>query len=112
MDLLARYTEKDEDEDAEEDEEGTSPKENTENQQVRPPSPSPSSSSPDASPVRLMVPKKSAAPDVDDTLILLAPSLSKSMASGPVDPSRRSINFNPAYDQLWLALLILSLKME
>lgn len=56
--------------------------------------------SPDSSPLRLMFPRKSCAPDVDDTLLALGPV--GSVASfRPVDPSQRKIDFNPSYDQLW-----------
>ncbi|MCO5596381.1 hypothetical protein L7F22_050442 [Adiantum nelumboides] len=57
-------------------------------------------SSPDSSPFRLVMPSKSCAPAVDESLLALAP-IDKSSITGPVDPSQRKINFNPTYDQLW-----------
>lgn len=60
--------------------------------------------SPDSSPPRLIFPKKSSAPAVDDTLLALGPvggSRSSSLLTRPVDPSRRQVHFNPSYDQLW-----------
>ncbi|XP_011041458.1 PREDICTED: pre-mRNA-processing factor 17-like isoform X1 [Populus euphratica] len=59
-------------------------------------------SSPDASPPRLL-PSKSAAPKVDDTMLALTAAYQ--MLSKPIDPVQHVVAFNPTYDQLWAPVL-------
>ncbi|KAH9320838.1 hypothetical protein KI387_015477, partial [Taxus chinensis] len=59
-------------------------------------------SSPDSSPLRLSLPSKSCAPQVDETLMALGvPGAKKDLHSKPIDPVQHSVGFNPTYDQLW-----------
>ncbi|PPS06863.1 hypothetical protein GOBAR_AA13781 [Gossypium barbadense] len=60
----------------------------------------PSTSSPDSSPPRL-IPSKSAAPKVDDTMLALTVAKAHQSHSKPIDPSQHVVAFNPTYDQLW-----------
>ncbi|PPD96298.1 hypothetical protein GOBAR_DD06670 [Gossypium barbadense] len=60
----------------------------------------PSTSSPDSSPPRL-IPSKSAAPKVDDTMLALTVAKAHQSHSQPIDPSQHVVAFNPTYDQLW-----------
>ncbi|KAG9154801.1 hypothetical protein Leryth_020078 [Lithospermum erythrorhizon] len=53
------------------------------------------SSSPESSPLRIL-PTKSAAPRVDDTMLAGSQAQPK-----PLDPTQHVVNFNPTYDQLW-----------
>ncbi|GAA0158746.1 RNA splicing factor [Lithospermum erythrorhizon] len=53
------------------------------------------SSSPESSPLRIL-PTKSAAPKVDDTMLAGSQAQPK-----PLDPTQHVVNFNPTYDQLW-----------
>lgn len=64
------------------------------------------SSSPDSSPLRLALPAKSCAPDVDETLMALGVpgSEKKNNHNKPIDPTQHSVAFNPSYDQLWAPL--------
>lgn len=57
-------------------------------------------SSPDSSPPRLL-PAKSAAPKVDDTMLALAVAQAHQTLSKPIDPVQHAVAFNPTYDQLW-----------
>jgi pre-mRNA-processing factor 17 len=59
-------------------------------------------SSPDSSPPRLL-PSKSAAPKVDDTMLAL--TVANQMLSKPIDPVQHVVAFNPTYDQLWAPVL-------
>ncbi|KAJ6321536.1 hypothetical protein OIU77_011581 [Salix suchowensis] len=60
-------------------------------------------SSPDSpSPPRLL-PSKSAAPKVDDTMLAL--TVANQTLSKPIDPVQHSVAFNPTYDQLWAPVL-------
>jgi pre-mRNA-processing factor 17 len=59
-------------------------------------------SSPDSSPPRLL-PSKSAAPKVDDTMLAL--TVANQMLSKPIDPVQHVVAFNPTYDQMWAAVL-------
>ncbi|KAJ6898472.1 pre-mRNA-processing factor 17 isoform X1 [Populus alba x Populus x berolinensis] len=59
-------------------------------------------SSPDSSPPRLL-PSKSAAPKVDDTMLAL--TVANQMLSKPIDPVQHVVSFNPTYDQLWAPVL-------
>ncbi|KAI5573076.1 hypothetical protein BDE02_10G055400 [Populus trichocarpa] len=59
-------------------------------------------SSPDSSPPRLL-PSKSAAPKVDDTMLAL--TVANQMLSKPIDPVQHVVTFNPTYDQLWAPVL-------
>lgn len=65
-----------------------------------------SSSSPDSSPLRLALPAKSCAPEVDETLMALGVpgSEKKNNYNKPIDPTQHSVTFNPSYDQLWAPL--------
>jgi pre-mRNA-processing factor 17 len=60
-------------------------------------------SSPESSPVRLLEPRRSAAPEVSDSMLVV--SAPGSVASGnkrkPLDPSQRKVNYNPTAEQLW-----------
>ncbi|XVF19042.1 hypothetical protein REPUB_Repub11eG0076300 [Reevesia pubescens] len=60
----------------------------------------PSTSSPDSSPPRL-IPSKSAAPKVDDTMLALTAARAHQTQSKPIDPTQHVVAFNPTYDQLW-----------
>ncbi|KAH1129604.1 hypothetical protein J1N35_000982 [Gossypium stocksii] len=60
----------------------------------------PSTSSPDSSLPRL-IPSKSAAPKVDDTMLALTVAKAHQSHSKPIDPSQHVVAFNPTYDQLW-----------
>ncbi|OAY34556.1 pre-mRNA-processing factor 17 isoform X1 [Manihot esculenta] len=57
-------------------------------------------SSPDSSPPRLL-PAKSAAPKVDDTMLALTVAQANQTISKPIDPVHHVVAFNPKYDQLW-----------
>ncbi|KAJ9176398.1 hypothetical protein P3X46_011715 [Hevea brasiliensis] len=57
-------------------------------------------SSPDSSPPRLL-PSKSAAPKVDDTMLALTVAQANQTLSKPIDPVHHAVAFNPTYDQLW-----------
>uniref|UniRef100_A0A0C9QWX3 Pre-mRNA-processing factor 17 n=1 Tax=Wollemia nobilis TaxID=56998 RepID=A0A0C9QWX3_9CONI len=60
------------------------------------------SSSPDSSPLRLTLPRKSCAPKVDEILMALgAPGAPKDAHGRPIDPVQHTVAFNPTYDQLW-----------
>ncbi|KAJ6890368.1 pre-mRNA-processing factor 17 isoform X2 [Populus alba x Populus x berolinensis] len=59
-------------------------------------------SSPDSSPPRLL-PSKSAAPKVDDTMLAL--TVANQMLSKPIDPVQHVVAFNPNYDQMWAPVL-------
>ncbi|XP_034914667.1 uncharacterized protein [Populus alba] len=59
-------------------------------------------SSPDSSPPRLL-PSKSAAPKVDDTMLAL--TVANQMLSKPIDPVQHVVAFNPTYDQMWAPVL-------
>jgi pre-mRNA-processing factor 17 len=59
-------------------------------------------SSPDSSPPRLL-PSKSAAPKVDDTMLAL--TVANQMLSKPIDPVQHVVAFNPTSDQLWAPVL-------
>ncbi|KAJ6719339.1 PRE-MRNA-PROCESSING FACTOR 17 [Salix purpurea] len=59
-------------------------------------------SSPDSSPPRLL-PSKSAAPIVDDTMLALA--VANQTLSKPIDPVQHAVAFNPTYDHLWAPVL-------
>ena len=61
-----------------------------------------SNSSPDSSPPRLL-PSKSAALIVDDTMLALA--VANQTLSKPIDPVQHAVAFNPTYDQLWAPVL-------
>ncbi|KAL6187075.1 hypothetical protein ACLB2K_043190 [Fragaria x ananassa] len=65
-----------------------------------PNSPASSSSSPESSPPRLL-PPKSAAPQVDDTMLALTVAKNRSAMTRPIDPTQHLVDFNPTYDQLW-----------
>nr|KYP60737.1 Pre-mRNA-processing factor 17 [Cajanus cajan] len=52
-----------------------------------------------SSPPRLL-PGRSAAPKVDDTMLALTVT-SSSALSRPIDPTQHLVGFNPSYDQLW-----------
>lgn len=57
--------------------------------------------SPDSSPIR-MLPSKSAAPKVDDTMLALTVAGEAARAqSKPLDPTQHVVGFNPTYEQLW-----------
>ncbi|KAH1067911.1 hypothetical protein J1N35_032898 [Gossypium stocksii] len=60
----------------------------------------PSTQSADSSPPRLM-PSKSAAPKVDDTMLALTAAEARQAQSRPIDPTQHVVAFNPTYDQLW-----------
>ncbi|CAN6438924.1 unnamed protein product [Victoria cruziana] len=60
-------------------------------------------SSPDSSPMRLELPSKSCAPQVDDAVVALGvadPNLSRN-SEKPIDPVQHVVSFNPTFDQLW-----------
>ncbi|KAH7510741.1 uncharacterized protein LOC125420305 isoform X2 [Ziziphus jujuba] len=56
--------------------------------------------SPESSPPRV-IPSKSSAPKVDDTLLALTVANAHRSASKPIDPTQHAVTFNPKYDQLW-----------
>ncbi|KAG5603900.1 hypothetical protein H5410_025392 [Solanum commersonii] len=57
--------------------------------------------SPDSSPIR-MLPSKSTAPKVDDTMLALAITGEAARAqSKPLDPTQHLVGFNSMYEQLW-----------
>ncbi|MBA0806566.1 hypothetical protein Gohar_022438, partial [Gossypium harknessii] len=60
----------------------------------------PSTQSADSSPPRL-IPSKSAAPKVDDTMLALTAAEARQAQSRPIDPTQHVVAFNPTYDQLW-----------
>ncbi|PNY08390.1 pre-mRNA-processing factor 17-like protein [Trifolium pratense] len=53
----------------------------------------------DSSPPRLL-PSRSAAPKVDDTMLALSVADPKTL-SKPIDPTQHAVGYNPTYDQLW-----------
>ncbi|KAF5741065.1 pre-mRNA-processing factor 17-like isoform X1 [Tripterygium wilfordii] len=57
-------------------------------------------SSPDSSPPRLL-PVKSSAPKVDDTMLALTVAQARQTVTKPIDPVQHAVAFNPTYDQLW-----------
>ncbi|BBM98947.1 pre-mRNA-processing factor 17 [Marchantia polymorpha subsp. ruderalis] len=61
----------------------------------------------EGSPLRLMVPRKSAAPEVSDMLLVSSSAGSKfgPEKRKPIDPSQHSVNYNPTYDQLWTPIV-------
>jgi pre-mRNA-processing factor 17 len=77
MDLLNKYS----DPDSSDDENPNSPDDN------------------DSSPPRLL-PSRSAAPQVDDTMLALSVADPKTL-SKPIDPTQHAVGYNPTYDQLW-----------
>nr|XP_016511916.1 PREDICTED: pre-mRNA-processing factor 17-like isoform X1 [Nicotiana tabacum] len=86
MDLLQSYAD---------DEAAESPPQNPNSQT------SDQSPSPDSSPIR-MLPSKSAAPIVDDTMLALTVAGEAARAqSKPLDPTHHLVGFNPTYEQLW-----------
>ncbi|PQP95654.1 pre-mRNA-processing factor 17 isoform X2 [Prunus yedoensis var. nudiflora] len=62
--------------------------------------PSSTTSSPKASPPRLLL-AKSAAPNVDGTMLALTVADGQRFLSRPIDPTQHIVGFNPTYDQLW-----------
>ncbi|CAN0924014.1 Pre-mRNA-processing factor 17 [Linum grandiflorum] len=58
------------------------------------------SSSPDSSPPRLLQ-GRSAAPEVDDTMLALTVAKKNLSSSRPIDPNQHQVFVNPTYDQLW-----------
>ena len=54
----------------------------------------------DSSPIRLMELKKSAAPEVSDSLMVVS-APGTLTAKKPLDPSQRNVNYNPTAEQLW-----------
>ncbi|KAM1102923.1 hypothetical protein ACFX19_011689 [Malus domestica] len=86
MDLLRAYSDQNDDESNE-------PEEHNQNPKSAP-------SSPDASPPRLLS-AKSAAPNVDDTMLALAVAGANRSSTRPIDPTQHIVGFNPTYDQLW-----------
>ncbi|KAH8499762.1 hypothetical protein H0E87_015124 [Populus deltoides] len=56
-------------------------------------------SSPDSSSPPRLLPSKSAAPKVDDTMLAL--TVANQTLSKPIDPVQHAVAFNPTYDQLW-----------
>ncbi|KAG6708263.1 hypothetical protein I3843_06G067300 [Carya illinoinensis] len=86
MDLLRTYTDQN-------DVELDDPEDHNQN-------PNPNTPSPDASPPRLL-PGKSAAPKVDDTMLALTVAQAHHALSRPIDPVQHAVAFNPTYDQLW-----------
>ncbi|OIV90629.1 hypothetical protein TanjilG_01710 [Lupinus angustifolius] len=67
-----------------------------------PDSPPQNPNSPDSSPPRL-IPSRSAAPTVDDTMLAL--TVTSSSSSKPIDPTQHAVAFNPTYDQLWAPIV-------
>lgn len=67
-----------------------------------PSSPPQNPSSPDSSssPPRIL-PGRSAAPSVDDTMLALTVQPHRKTLSNPIDPTQHNVAFNPTYDQLW-----------
>nr|POF12089.1 pre-mrna-processing factor 17 [Quercus suber] len=61
-------------------------------------------SSPEASPPRLL-PAKSAAPKVDDTMLALTVAQANQAHSRPIDPVQHVVAYNPTYDQLWAPIV-------
>ncbi|CAM6124238.1 unnamed protein product [Calypogeia fissa] len=59
-------------------------------------------SSPEGSPIRLMVPRVSAAPEVADDALAV---VKKGQERNPIAPSQHSVNYNPTYDQLWAPIV-------
>uniref|UniRef100_A0A7N0VFP5 Pre-mRNA-processing factor 17 n=1 Tax=Kalanchoe fedtschenkoi TaxID=63787 RepID=A0A7N0VFP5_KALFE len=57
-------------------------------------------SSPDSSPIRIL-PAKSSAPQVDDTMLALTVAQSNLARNKPIDPVQHLVSYNPTYDQLW-----------
>ncbi|CAI5497908.1 unnamed protein product [Closterium sp. Naga37s-1] len=47
---------------------------------------------------RILAPPSSAAPPVSDALLAAVP---RDIMTAPIDPSKRNLQFNPTYDQLW-----------
>ncbi|CAI5469690.1 unnamed protein product [Closterium sp. Yama58-4] len=47
---------------------------------------------------RILAPPSSAAPPVSDALLAAVP---RDILTAPIDPSKRNLQFNPTYDQLW-----------
>ncbi|XP_073059280.1 uncharacterized protein [Primulina eburnea] len=69
-------------------------------------SPPHGSSDPDSSPTRIPLPSKSAAPNVDDTMLSLTVSgQAHSQVHKPLDPTQHVVSFNPTYDQLWTPIV-------
>ncbi|XP_073280489.1 uncharacterized protein [Primulina huaijiensis] len=69
-------------------------------------SPTHGSSDPDSSPTRIPLPSKSAAPNVDDTMLSLTVSgQAHSQVHKPLDPTQHVVSFNPTYDQLWTPIV-------
>jgi pre-mRNA-processing factor 17 len=64
---------------------------------------SPPSSPESASPIRLMELKKSAAPEISDSLLLVTPAGATvgGTTKKPIDPSQHKVNYNPTFEQLW-----------
>ena len=60
-------------------------------------------SSPDSSSPPRLLPSKSAAPKVDDTMLAL--TVANQTLSKPIDPVQHAVAFNPTYDQLWAPVL-------
>lgn len=57
---------------------------------------------PPDSPIRLMQLTKSCAPEVSDSLVVFDPNGTLATDwNRPIDPSQRTVSFNPTYDQLW-----------
>ncbi|XP_061337535.1 uncharacterized protein LOC133284522 [Gastrolobium bilobum] len=66
-----------------------------------PDSPIQNPNSPESSPPRLL-PGRSGAPQVDDTMLALTVATSNEKTlSKPIDPTHHAVGFNPTYDQLW-----------
>ncbi|KAF8390395.1 hypothetical protein HHK36_024921 [Tetracentron sinense] len=81
--------------------ESYSEKSDDDHEAQNPTSTSSAPSSPDSSPTRMVLPSKTSAPKVDDTMLALTVAGTNRTLNKPIDPVQHVVNFNPTYDQLW-----------